>query len=59
MTTKIIDEVMKGLPSNAEVSEALFEGSNIVIYTKNSNYFLNNESALTDFRYSKLSYHKT
>ena len=37
---KIIDEVMKGLPSDSEISEAVFEGSNIVLYTKNKDYFL-------------------
>ena len=38
---KILDEVLKLLPSEAKISEACFEGSNIVVYTKNKEYFVN------------------
>jgi len=41
---KILNEIMKHMPKDADVSEALFEGANIVLYTKNSNFFLDNGS---------------
>ncbi len=40
---KIIDEVTKDLPKDANISEALFEGSNIVLYTKNKEFLLYNK----------------
>ena len=46
MGIKIIDEVMNSLPSYAEISEAVFEGSNIVLYTKNKDFFLDNKGAI-------------
>ncbi len=39
---KIIDEVKDGLPSNAMISEVCFEGSDIVLYTKNKDMFKSN-----------------
>lgn len=41
----IIDEILKELPKD-EVSEAAFEGANIVLYTKNKDFFLNNKGAI-------------
>ncbi|MBI1934380.1 hypothetical protein HYS30_01810, partial [Candidatus Peregrinibacteria bacterium] len=31
----ILEEVLKSLPEDANISEAVFEGANIVLYTKN------------------------
>jgi len=38
--TKILDEVVKALPSTANIAEADFEGANIILYTKNKKFFL-------------------
>lgn len=43
---KILDEVMKNLPSDADISEAGFEGANIVLYTKNKDFFLDNKGVI-------------
>ena len=43
---KIIDEVMKDLPTGAGISEAVFEGSNIVLYTKNKEFLLDNKGVI-------------
>ena len=40
---KILDEVMKGLPDDANITEAVFEGANIVLYTKNKEFLLDNQ----------------
>lgn len=40
----IIDQVKEGLPGDAMISEVCFEGSDIVLYTKNKDIFLNNGS---------------
>ncbi len=45
---KILDEVMKGLPSDAKINDAVFEGSDIVLYTKNKNFFLDNKGAIKE-----------
>ena len=37
---KILDEVLKNLPENAKISDAVFEGASIVLYTKNKEFFL-------------------
>src|SRR3989338_7083259 len=42
-TVKIIEEVLKALPSDANIAEAVFEGSNIVLYTKNKEFFLDSK----------------
>ncbi|MDD5133747.1 MAG: beta-CASP ribonuclease aCPSF1 [Candidatus Nanoarchaeia archaeon] len=36
----ILDEIMKQLPSKANISGSFFEGANIVLYTKNKEFFL-------------------
>ncbi|MBI2141530.1 beta-CASP ribonuclease aCPSF1 [Candidatus Woesearchaeota archaeon] len=41
----IIKEILKNLPEE-KVSEACFEGANIVLYTKDRDFFLNNEGAI-------------
>ena len=43
---KILDEVMKELPKDADISEAVFEGANIVLYTKNKEFFLDNKGVI-------------
>ncbi|MBI2144813.1 beta-CASP ribonuclease aCPSF1 [Candidatus Woesearchaeota archaeon] len=41
----IIKEILKYLPED-KVSEAVFEGANIVLYTKDKDFFLNNEGMI-------------
>ncbi|MEK6854547.1 MAG: beta-CASP ribonuclease aCPSF1, partial [Nanoarchaeota archaeon] len=41
----IIKEILKNLPEE-KVSEACFEGANIVLYTKDRDFFLNNEGII-------------
>lgn len=43
--TDIIKEIMKQLPRE-NVSEAAFEGANIVLYTKDKDFFLNNGGSI-------------
>lgn len=43
---KILDEVMKELPADAKIADAVFEGANIVLYTKNKNFFLDNKGVI-------------
>ncbi len=41
----IIKEILKFLPED-KISEAVFEGANIVLYTKDKDFFLNNDGAI-------------
>src|SRR3989338_9632205 len=41
----IIKEIMKNLPEE-KISAAAFEGANIVLYTKDREFFLNNEGLI-------------
>lgn len=41
----ILKEILKQLPAN-KISEAGFEGANIVLYTKDKDFFLDNEGAI-------------
>src|SRR3989338_2043881 len=43
---KILDEITKELPSDANISEAVFEGANIVLYTKNKKFYLDNKELI-------------
>ncbi len=43
--SKIIDEIMKSLPED-KISDAAFEGANIVLYTKDKKFFLDNEGLI-------------
>src|SRR3989344_5449162 len=49
----ILKEIIKHLPEG-KISDAAFEGANIVVYTKDKNYFLDNEgtikSAVQEFK---------
>ena len=38
---EILKEVMKHIPADAEISESGFEAANIILYTKNKEFFLN------------------
>ncbi len=39
---------MKHMPKDANISEAAFEGANIVLYTKNPSFFLDNKGVIKD-----------
>ena len=43
--SKIIKEILKSLPED-KISDAQFEGANIVLYTKDKEFFLNNEGLI-------------
>jgi len=42
----ILDEVLKILPDPKKISDILYEGANIVLYTKDKDFFLNNNGAI-------------
>jgi len=46
--TKILDEISSKLPSNAKISDFAFEGANIVLYTKNKSFFLDNNGVIKE-----------
>ena len=39
---KILEEIKKNLPDNANISEIVYEGSEIILYTKSKEFFRNN-----------------
>ncbi|MCD6398504.1 MAG: beta-CASP ribonuclease aCPSF1 [Candidatus Aenigmarchaeota archaeon] len=41
---KIKEEVREGLPEEADISDICFEGSEIVVYVKNKDFFINHEN---------------
>ena len=41
----IIKEILKVLPED-KISESVFEGANIVLYTKDKDYFLDNKGTI-------------
>ncbi|MEM4268398.1 MAG: beta-CASP ribonuclease aCPSF1 [Candidatus Woesearchaeota archaeon] len=45
--TKIIKEILKDLPED-RISDACFEGANIVLYTKDRNFFFNNNGMIKE-----------
>ena len=45
---EILKEILKDIPESVEISIALFEGANIVLYTKNRNFFLDNNGVIKD-----------
>lgn len=45
--TEIIDEILKHLPEN-KISDAVFEGANIVLYTKDKSFFLDDKGAVKE-----------
>ncbi|MFH1638641.1 MAG: beta-CASP ribonuclease aCPSF1 [Candidatus Woesearchaeota archaeon] len=44
----ILTEVMDNLPKDAEVSNISFEGANIIVYTKDKDFFLNSGGAIRE-----------
>src|SRR3990167_1354916 len=46
--TKILEEVTRLLPPEADIVEACFEGANIVLYTKNKKFFLEGTSSIKE-----------
>lgn len=46
MTLNILKELEEKLPSDAKISECKFEGSEIVLYTKNKEFFTNSENKI-------------
>lgn len=45
--TEIIDEILSRLPKD-KISDAVFEGANIVLYTKNKDFFLDDQGKVKD-----------
>ncbi len=45
---KILDEVMSLIPEKADISDSYFEGANIVLYTKNKEFFIDNNGVIRD-----------
>ena len=43
---KILDEVMKDIPNNAQIEDIGFEGANIVLYSKNKKFVLNSHDII-------------
>ena len=44
----ILKEIMKSIPERAKISDAVFEGANIVLYTKSRDFFLDNNGIIRD-----------
>jgi hypothetical protein len=42
----ILDEVLKQIPDSNKISDSGFEGANIVIYTKDRDFFINNNGVI-------------
>lgn len=43
---ELLKEVMKYVPEDADIVESGFEGANIILYTKNKEFFLNNSEVI-------------
>jgi uncharacterized protein len=48
MVIKIVEDIKGMLPSDSDVSSISFEGANIVIYTKNKEFFLDSNGIIKD-----------
>jgi len=46
MVLRILEEIKEMLPSDAKIAQILFEGANIVLYTKNKEFFLDNGTTI-------------
>src|SRR3989338_11056596 len=44
----ILKEVLKFIPNSTAISDSVFEGANIVLYTKNKEFFLNNNGLIRE-----------
>jgi len=48
MAKTIIDEILDNIPKDANISQCTFEGANIIVYTKNEEFFLNKGDVIKD-----------
>ena len=48
MAIKIIEQIKDMLPKDADVTDIAFEGANIVLYTKNKKFFLDNKGVIRE-----------
>ncbi|MBS3146925.1 beta-CASP ribonuclease aCPSF1 [Candidatus Woesearchaeota archaeon] len=48
MGTKILDEILSKLSKEADISETAFEGANIILYTKNIEFFQNDNGIIRE-----------
>ena len=48
MAIRILDDIKEMLPQNADISNISFEGANIVLYTKNKDFFLDNNGLIQE-----------
>ena len=48
MVSEIIKEILKIIPKE-KITDAVFEGANIVLYTKSRDFFLNNNGVINEF----------
>ena len=46
--TDILKEILKNIPEKAKISDAVYEGANIVLYTKSRDFFLDNNGIIRD-----------
>ncbi len=44
----ILDEVLKHIPKTAKISDSVFEGANIVLYTKNKDFLFNSNGIIKE-----------
>ena len=43
---KIVDQIKEMLPKDADISSIFFEAANIIVYTKNKDFFLDNNGVI-------------
>ncbi len=48
MAVNILDEVLKYIPDKSKISDSTFEGANIVLYTKDSDFLLDNNGVILE-----------
>lgn len=46
--SEILKEILKYIPDSSKISDAGFEGANIVLYTKDKDFFLDNNGAIKE-----------
>ena len=52
---EILDEVLKFIPDKTKVSDTSFEGANIILYTKDKEFFLNSNGILKEIIQKKIT----
>jgi len=45
---EILEEILNRIPNKEKISDMEFEGANIVLYTKDKEFFLNNNGTIKD-----------